>query len=52
MIWIFDQLVDNNLISKSEASAKLQKLIMTNLVYQNNKELVEEMKKRLAEWEK
>jgi hypothetical protein len=50
MIWIFDQLVENNLISKSEASAKLKQLIITNLVYQNNKELVEEMQKRLVKW--
>jgi predicted nucleic acid-binding protein len=52
MIWIFDQLVANNLISNSEASAKLKQLIMTNLVYQNNKELVEEMQKRLVKWER
>jgi predicted nucleic acid-binding protein len=52
MIWIFDQLVDSNLISNSEASAKLKQLIMTNLVYQNNKELVEEMQKRLVKWGK
>jgi len=52
MIWIFDQLVDNNLIATSEASIKLQKLIMTNLVYQNNKELLVEMQKRLEKWGK
>lgn len=47
MIWIFDQLVSNNLISKTAASAKLQQLITSNLVFQNNKELVAEMNKRL-----
>ena len=52
MIWIFDQLVDNVLISKHEASAMLTRLIATNLVYQNNKELVEEMQKRLSRWSK
>lgn len=50
MLWIFDQLISNGLISKSEASVKLKQLIMSNLVFQNNKELVEEMKKRLALW--
>ncbi len=50
MIWIFDQLVSNNLISKTAASAKLQQLITSNLVFQNNKELVAEMNKRLAQW--
>ena len=50
MIWIFDQLVNAGLISKHEASSKLKQLITTNLVYQNNKELVEEMQKRLTNW--
>jgi predicted nucleic acid-binding protein len=52
MIWIFDQLVDGELISKQEASDKLKGLITTNLVYQDNKELVGEMQKRLAGWVK
>jgi predicted nucleic acid-binding protein len=52
MLWIFDQLVTNNLISKTEAGIKLKQLIMSNLVFQNNKELVEEIKKRLAIWAK
>jgi hypothetical protein len=52
MLWIFDQLVSNNLISKSEASLKLKQLILGNLVFQNNKELIEEMKKRLGLWGK
>jgi predicted nucleic acid-binding protein len=51
-IWVFDQLVKNNLISKSEASTKLKQLITTNLVFQNNKELVEEMERRLTLWSK
>lgn len=50
MIWIFDQLVNNNLITKKEASLKLTRLITTNLIYQNNKELVAEMQKRLTLW--
>lgn len=52
MIWIFDQLISNNLISKTEASTKLKQLITTNLVFQNNKELVLEMDKRLVQWSK
>ena len=50
MIWIFDQLVNNNLITKKEASLKLTRLITTNLIYQNNKELVAELQKRLTFW--
>ncbi|MGN6298313.1 MAG: hypothetical protein ACTHM7_16100 [Ginsengibacter sp.] len=52
MIWIFDQLINRELISMREASAKLKRLITGNLVYQNNKELVEEMQRRLIQWEK
>ncbi len=52
MIWIFDQLIMNGLITTQEASTKLKQLILTNLVYQNNKELVEEMSKRLSKWSK
>ena len=52
MLWIFDQLVNSNLISKSEASIKLKQLIRSNLMFQNNKQLVEEMKKRLTIWDK
>jgi len=50
MIWIFDQLVKQNIISKQEASSKLKQLITTNLVFQNNKILVAEMLKRLEIW--
>lgn len=50
MIWIFDQLVNSGLLSKTEASLKLKQLITTNLIYQNNKELVAEMLKRLELW--
>lgn len=52
MLWIFDQLVSKNIISKTEASIKLQKLIKGNLVFQNNKVLVIEMEKRLTLWSK
>lgn len=50
MIWIFDQLVERNLISKNIASDKLKQLVGSNLVFRNNKELVGEMEKRLALW--
>lgn len=52
MIWIFDQLVTNQLITKSVARQKLKQLITTNLVFQNNRELVTEMEKRLVAWGK
>jgi predicted nucleic acid-binding protein len=50
MIWIFDRLIESNSISKMEAAVKLKRLITSNLVFQNNKELVSEMEKRLRLW--
>lgn len=52
MLWIFDELIKHSLISNTEASSKLKHLITSNLVFQNNKELVEEMEKRLVLWSK
>lgn len=50
MFWIFDQLVDNELLDKREASIKLQQLVNTNIIYQNNMELIKEMDVRLEKW--
>lgn len=50
MLWVFDQLVAAGLLPPQAAAAKLQELINTNIVFQNNRELVAEMQKRLKEW--
>lgn len=50
MLWVFDQLVAAGLLPPPAAAAKLQELINTNIVFQNNRELVAEMQKRLKEW--
>lgn len=52
MLWIFDQLLAIGAISPSLAIEKLKTLINTNIVYQNNAELVAEMQKRLNAWSK
>lgn len=52
MLWIFDRLVEQSLISAKEAAEKLKKLITTNIVYRNNHELVNEMNNRLKKWQK
>lgn len=52
MLWILDKLVELELLSKSEACIKLEKLIKGNMIYQNNVELVSEMNKRLRIWSK
>lgn len=52
MLWIFDRLVESGLLIPKEASAKLQQLIQSNIVFQNNRELVAEMEMRLRAWGK
>lgn len=50
MLWVFDRLVESGLLIPKEASGKLQQLIKANIVFQNNRELVAEMEKRLKAW--
>lgn len=51
MIWIFDKLVEEVFLSKKEAADKLKLLISTNFIFQNNKPLVDEIQKRLKQWQ-
>lgn len=50
MIWIFDRLVENNILAKKEAGLKLRELVSTNFIFQNNKPLVDEIEKRIKHW--
>ncbi|MDR0572546.1 MAG: hypothetical protein LBG96_00690 [Tannerella sp.] len=50
MLWIFDRLTECGSLSLLDAAAKLKILIQTNIVYQNNTELIMEMEKRLKNW--
>lgn len=50
MLWIFDKLVETLIIKHDIARIKLNKLIISNIVYQNNAELVAEINKRLKLW--
>ena len=50
MLWVFDKLVEKTLLPPSIAANKLEVLIKTNMVYQNNTELVTEMNLRLKKW--
>lgn len=52
MIWIFDKLVETHILSKKHAALKLEKLVATNFIFQNNKPLIEEIKLRLKTWNK
>lgn len=52
MLWIFDQLVQQSLIPYHDAIAKLKMLISTNIVYQNNVALIQEVNHRIKKWQK
>ena len=52
MLWIFDQLVLQNVITKEDSAQKLNELITGNTIYQNNKELMTEVYKRIRQWTK
>lgn len=51
MLWIFDQLIEQKVITPDEASFKLKELISLNIIYQNNSKLMGEFRKRLEAWE-
>lgn len=50
IFWIFDCLIDLNIISGPDAIKKIQKLISNNIFYRNNMELVAEINKRIVKW--
>jgi hypothetical protein len=52
MLWIFDQFVEQGLLSKEDAAEKFKMLVRTNIIYQNNIVLQNEINKRLKNWEK
>lgn len=51
MIWVFDQLVAKEIITKRSAVIKLKQLVKKNFIYQNNQQLMQEVEKRLRIWE-
>jgi predicted nucleic acid-binding protein len=50
ILWIFDQLIENEKISKTEAITKLGKLSKSIKVYQQNSELINGMQSRINSW--
>ena len=52
MLWIFDKLIEFELITPHEAIAKINILFSGNIVYQNNIELNNERNKRIHLWGK
>ncbi|MCX6307455.1 MAG: hypothetical protein NTY32_01030 [Bacteroidia bacterium] len=52
MLWIFDQLISQGIISKQMGLEKIHQLMTNNVVYQNNMELILEIELRLKIWSK
>ena len=52
MLWIFDRLIEDGLLSTAEAIIKIRTLVTNNIVYRNNMELNGEIEKRVEKWEK
>jgi hypothetical protein len=50
LLWIFDQLIEQAIISNQVACNKLKLLIKLNVIYQNNFKLMGEFKKRIEGW--
>lgn len=52
ILWIFDKLIDEKIISGREASVKLIELTEINFFFKNNLELSIEINKRIKIWSK
>ncbi len=52
MIWVFDQLVEQGLLNKPDAITKLQKLVLSNMIYKGNADMIKEMESRVKGWSK
>lgn len=52
MFWIFDKLVESDLLTNAVATAKLKLLMESNIIYKGNQEMVNEAEKRFRLWSK
>lgn len=50
ILWVFDKLISENLLTKTEACSKLKELTKLNPYFQNNTKLMKEFSKRLDGW--
>lgn len=51
MFWVLDRLVEHEIITGKVAATKLNQLMRSNLIYQNNMKLWKEAGKRINVWE-
>ncbi len=52
LVWLFDQFVENNLLSKKIACTKIAELLESNRRYKEDQRMFEEFNKRLELWKK
>lgn len=52
ILWIFDQLVENQLLPVSDAVDKLQGIFTRNIIYRTDSKLIEAFEVLKSEWEK
>lgn len=50
MLWVFDRLVEIGVLSPKDAAAKLNQMVLSNLIYQNNNDLIKEIAARISLW--
>ncbi|MDH5367347.1 MAG: hypothetical protein OEW67_10190 [Cyclobacteriaceae bacterium] len=50
LFWVMDELVEQEHLSKPDASIKIKQLFENNLMYKNNSKLWKEAEKRIVEW--
>lgn len=50
MLWIIDELVSASVVSPADAIKKLDILVSQNIIYQNNMDMLEEIRKRRNLW--
>ncbi|MEX2596386.1 MAG: hypothetical protein WEC59_05585 [Salibacteraceae bacterium] len=50
MLWIFDQLIENSILSKVDALSKMEVLIEVNSMFKGNKKLMKEIDYRKKNW--
>ena len=52
MIWLFDRLVEQELITRREAIDGLRQLVLGNMIYKGNPNMIREFDKRVKVWSK
>lgn len=52
MIWLFDRLVEQELITRREAIDGLRQLVLGNMIYKGNPNMIREFEKRVKVWSK